>query len=100
MPYTVLLLEDAVKDIEAIYRHYRRSGSAKIAKDILSSLRKACSSLSSHPERGHIPPGFQEPLTLNTGKSSKINSGSFTRLPNLMFLSLALSTVAEISVRS
>jgi plasmid stabilization system protein ParE len=56
MPYTVLLLEDAVKDIEAVYRHYRRSGSAKIAKDILSSLRKACSSLSSHPERGHIPP--------------------------------------------
>ena len=33
MPYTVLLLEDAVKDIEAIYRHYRKSGSEKVAKD-------------------------------------------------------------------
>jgi plasmid stabilization system protein ParE len=56
MPYTVLLLEDAVKDIEAVYRHYRRSGSAEVVKDMVSSLRKACSSLTSHPERGHIPP--------------------------------------------
>jgi plasmid stabilization system protein ParE len=46
MPYTVLLLEDAVKDIEAVYRHYRRSGSAQVAKDMVASLRKACSSLS------------------------------------------------------
>ncbi len=56
MPYTVLLLEDAVEDIEALYRHYRRLGSAKVARDMVSSLRKACSSLSGHPERGHIPP--------------------------------------------
>jgi plasmid stabilization system protein ParE len=56
MPYTVLLLEDAVKDIEAIYRDYRKSGSEKVAKDMVSSLRKGCSSLSDHPERGQIPP--------------------------------------------
>jgi toxin ParE1/3/4 len=52
----LLSYEDAVKNIEAVYRHYRRSGSAKVAKDMVSSLRKACSSLSSHPERGHILP--------------------------------------------
>ena len=56
MPYTVLLLEDAVKDIETIYRYYRRSGSEKAAKDMVASLRKVCSSLSCHPERGHVPP--------------------------------------------
>jgi plasmid stabilization system protein ParE len=50
MPYTVLLLEGAVKDIEAIYRDYRRSGFEKVAKDMVSSLRKGCSSLSVHPE--------------------------------------------------
>jgi plasmid stabilization system protein ParE len=75
MPYTVLLLEDAVKDIEAIYRYHRRSGcSEQVAKDMVSSLRKGCSSLSGHPERGQIPPSFQEQLTLNIVKSSKINS--------------------------
>ncbi len=56
MPYTVFLLEDAVKDIEVIYRYYRRLGSEKVAKDMVSSLRKGCSSLSGHPERGHVPP--------------------------------------------
>ena len=74
MPYTVLLLEDAVKDIEAIYRNYRRSGFEKVAKDMVSSLRKGCSSLSGHPEPVTFPLSFQEHLTLNTVKSSKTNS--------------------------
>lgn len=55
MPYTVLLLEEAVKDIEAIYRYIRKSGSKKAAKDMVITLRKACDSLSENPERGHIP---------------------------------------------
>ncbi len=54
----VLLLEDAVQDIEAIYRHIRNSGNKKAASDMVLNLRKACSSLSEHPERGHIPPEF------------------------------------------
>ena len=55
MSYTVLLLEEAVKDIEAIYRYIKKSGNKKAAKDMISSIRKACDSLSENPERGHIP---------------------------------------------
>jgi plasmid stabilization system protein ParE len=55
MPYSVLLLEEAVQDIEALYRHIRNSGNENAARDLVSSLRRACSSLSEHPERGHIP---------------------------------------------
>jgi plasmid stabilization system protein ParE len=55
MSYTVLLLEEAVQDIETTYRHFRRSGTEKAARDMVSSLRKACATLSEHPERGHIP---------------------------------------------
>ena len=55
MPYTVLLLEEAVKDIEAIYRYIRKSGNKKAAKDMVINIREACESLSENPERGHIP---------------------------------------------
>lgn len=55
MPYSVLLLEEAIKDIEAIYRYIRKSGSKTAARDMVDSLRKACDSLSENPERGHIP---------------------------------------------
>ena len=55
MPYTVLLLEEAVKDIEAIYRYSRKSGNKKAAKDLVINIRKACESLTENPERGHIP---------------------------------------------
>ncbi len=55
MPYMVLLLEEAVKDIEAIYRYIRKSGNKKAAKDMVINIRKACDSLSENPERGHIP---------------------------------------------
>ena len=55
MPYTVLFLEEAVKDIEAIYRYIRKSANKKAAKDMIKTIRKACGSLSENPERGHIP---------------------------------------------
>ena len=55
MSYTVLLLEDAVKDIEAIYRYIQKSGNKKAAKDMIINIRKACDSLSKNPKRGHIP---------------------------------------------
>jgi plasmid stabilization system protein ParE len=55
MPYTVLLLEEAVKDMEAIYRYIRKSGNIKAAKDMITNIREACNSLSENPERGHIP---------------------------------------------
>jgi plasmid stabilization system protein ParE len=56
MPYSVLLLEEAIQDIEAIYRHILNAGNEKAARDLVSSLRRACGSLSKHPERGHVPP--------------------------------------------
>jgi len=55
MPYSVILLEEAIKDIEAIYRYIRKSGSKTAAKDMVDSMRKACDSLSENPEREHIP---------------------------------------------
>jgi len=55
MPYAVIMLEEAIKDIEAIYRYIRKSGSKTAAKDMVDSMRKACDSLSENSERGHIP---------------------------------------------
>ena len=55
MPYSVFLLEEAIKDIEAIYRYIRKSGSKTAAMDMVAAMRKACDSLSENPERGHIP---------------------------------------------
>ena len=55
MSYTVLLLEEAVKDIEEIYRYIRKSGNKKAAKDMITTIREACESLSENPEHGHIP---------------------------------------------
>ena len=55
MSYTVLLLEEAVKDIEAIYRYIRKSGNKKAVKDIVINIRKACNRFSENLERGHIP---------------------------------------------
>ena len=39
MPYTVLFLEGAVKDIEAIYRYILKSGNKKAAKDMIANIR-------------------------------------------------------------
>jgi toxin ParE1/3/4 len=55
MMYTVFLLEDAVKDIEAIYQYIRKSGNKTAARAMIKSIREAYDSLSKNPERGHIP---------------------------------------------
>ena len=55
MSSTVLLLEAAIKDIEAIYRYIRKSGNKKAARDMIINIREACNSLSENPERGQIP---------------------------------------------
>jgi plasmid stabilization system protein ParE len=39
MLYTVLLLEEAVKDIESIYRYIRKSGNKKAAKDMITTIQ-------------------------------------------------------------
>jgi toxin ParE1/3/4 len=55
MPYKVLLLEAAIRDIEAIYRYIRKFGNKRAAKDMIMNIREACNSLSKNPECGHIP---------------------------------------------
>jgi toxin ParE1/3/4 len=55
MPYSILLLEGAVNDLEVIYRYIRKSGSKRAAKDMVKSIRQACDSLSENPQRGHSP---------------------------------------------
>ena len=55
MSFIVLLLEDAIKDLESIYRYIQKSGNKMAAKDMVINIRKACESLSEHPERGRIP---------------------------------------------
>jgi plasmid stabilization system protein ParE len=55
MAHTVFLLEEAIKDIEAIYRYIRKFGNKKAAKDMVKKIHKVCDSLSENPERGHIP---------------------------------------------
>lgn len=55
MPYTVLLLEEAVKDIEAIYQYIQKTANKRAAKDMIATIREACDSLSENPELGRIP---------------------------------------------
>ena len=55
MSYTVLLLEAAIKDLEAIYRYIQKSGNKKAARLMIINIREACNSLSENPERRHIP---------------------------------------------
>ena len=45
MMYTVFLLEDAVKDIEAIYQYIRKSGNKTAARAMIKSIREACGKL-------------------------------------------------------
>jgi plasmid stabilization system protein ParE len=105
MPYTVLLLEEAVKDIEAIYRYLRKSGNKNAAKDMVLNIRKACDSLSENPERGHIPDELSQIGQFEyrqiIAKKYRIqkNIVLFTNSPNPTFLSLVSSTAIEISVR-
>jgi toxin ParE1/3/4 len=58
MPLTVMLLDDAIKDIEAIYRYIRNSENRQAVVEMVETLRAACQTLSENPGRGHIPEGF------------------------------------------
>ena len=55
MPYTVMLLDNAGKDLEAMYRYLNQSaGKTKALKEI-EILEKGVDSLSENPERGNVP---------------------------------------------
>ena len=55
MSYTILLLEESIKDIEAICRCIRKLGNKKAEKGMVINIRKACDGLSVNPERGRLP---------------------------------------------
>ena len=99
MPYTVILLEEAIKDIEAIYRYIRKSGNKKAAKDMLINIRKACDSLSANPERGHIPDELSQISQFEYRQIivKKYRIISQLAKPNIFIL--VLSTAIAISVR-
>ena len=88
MSYTVLLLEDAVKDIEAIYRYIRKSGNKRAAKDMVASIRKACDNLSENSERGHTPSELSQTGQFEYRQIIEKNIALFTRSSNPTFLSL------------
>jgi len=99
MSYMVLLLEMAIKDLEAIYRYIGKSGNINAAKDMVIIIRKACDRLSENPERGHIPAelshvGQFEYLQIIVKKYRIIYKS-----PNLTFLSSVSSSAIAISAR-
>ena len=55
MRYEVLLLENAIKDIEVIYQFLIKGASKEIALREIEGLEAACASLSENPGRGSVP---------------------------------------------
>ena len=55
MAFEVLLSEDAVRDIEDIYRYIAEYDSAENADRVLVALEDVCSGLAMMPERGNVP---------------------------------------------
>ena len=55
MPYEVMLVENASKDLEAIFRYLLNSAGNTKAIQEIELLENACGSLSENPERGSVP---------------------------------------------
>ncbi len=55
MPRRVLLVEDAKRDIEDIYRYIAVNDSIGNADRVFEALDSACHRLADMPERGNIP---------------------------------------------
>ncbi|MBN1996239.1 type II toxin-antitoxin system RelE/ParE family toxin [candidate division KSB1 bacterium] len=59
MSYKVYLIEDAEKDILEIYDYVARNDSRKIADLLIQKIEEVCGTLSSLPNRGHVPPELE-----------------------------------------
>lgn len=59
MPYHVMLLDSASKDLESIYRYLKQSAGEKIAFKEIETLEAACESLAENPKRGNIPEALE-----------------------------------------
>jgi toxin ParE1/3/4 len=60
MPFTVLLTDDAARDLEEIYDYIAVNDSKGRAVNVLDKIEKTFWSLSSSPERGVYPQELQE----------------------------------------
>jgi toxin ParE1/3/4 len=55
MKFQVQIISDAEEDIFEIYSYVAKNDSVLKAKKLLANIEETCLSLSSFPERGHIP---------------------------------------------
>ena len=59
MNYEVFIIDDAEEDIYEIYNFVAIHDSSASAEKLLENLEKTCHSLSTFPNRGHIPPELE-----------------------------------------
>lgn len=55
MRYRVLLIDDAEKDVEDIYRYIARHDSIESANRVLEGLEQCWNRLTDMPQRGNVP---------------------------------------------
>ena len=55
MQYEVFLLENAIKDLEVIYRSLKQRASREVALREIEGLEAACASLFENPDPGSVP---------------------------------------------
>lgn len=60
MNFKVHLLDDATGDLEEIVDYVAIHDSAEKALRLLDRLEEKCDSLSTHPNRGHVPPELRK----------------------------------------
>jgi plasmid stabilization system protein ParE len=58
MPYKIMFLENASKDLEVIYGYLKQTAGKEFALNEINALEAACDSLSNNPERGTVPSGI------------------------------------------
>ena len=56
MKYNVYIINDAEEDIIGIYNYVFFNDSKDNADYLLNKIKETCTSLKTHPNRGHIPP--------------------------------------------
>ncbi|MCP4255121.1 MAG: type II toxin-antitoxin system RelE/ParE family toxin [Candidatus Scalindua sp.] len=59
MKFDLFLISDAEKDIIDIYKYIIFNDSKENAEYVFNKIEETCKSLSSLPDRGHIPPELE-----------------------------------------
>lgn len=97
MDFEVLLLENAIKDLEMIYQSLKQRASKEVALREMERLEAACASLTENPGCGSVPHELERINTVEYRQVYPNRFGSFTRSLKTMFLSSAFSTGKETS---